>query len=58
MVRTLTPHGIHDMVEVRTIPANDSARRGSIGEEQQAVEDELASVRAEAESLRSSLQLN
>eukprot|EP01043_Picozoa_sp_COSAG02_P022053 COSAG02_NODE_1134_length_14376_cov_382.343700_9_plen_413_part_00 len=57
-VRTLTPHGIHDMVEVRTIPANDRSRRGSIGEEQQAVENDLVSVRAELESLRSSLRVN
>jgi hypothetical protein len=58
VVRTLTPHGIHDMVEVRTIPGNDRSRRGSIGEEQQAASDELAAVLEESESLRSHLQLD
>lgn len=52
VVRTLTPHGINDMVETRLIPANDCSRRGSIGEEQARADEELASVMAETSALQ------
>ena len=49
IVRTLTPHGVNDMVEIRMIPGLDASRAAEVPPALSAAEDELSTVMAEVD---------